>query len=190
MASTSNELVVSIPEVQLHKVEGGQESLLEWAPFTIELINTGNDSELVAQVGKVRWELQTSMPTLRANAHTFMFAIPGSQTFYSVLIAANTPDETVEVLESVLMECTAYQVAGQPMSKADSEQLEDEITEAVLADEAIGGQLEPEMGGAAAPAQPQQPQQRTYADRIAVGTLGSLSSDKYLSILPVSVQNH
>lgn len=102
------------------------------------------------------------MPTLRANAHTFMFAIPGSQTFYSVLIAASkpvavnivstdecvwlfgclsvshaciadTPDETVEVLESVLMECTAYQVAGQPMSKADSEQLEDEITEAVLA---------------------------------------------------------
>ena len=31
------------------------------------------------------------------------------------------------------MECTAYQVAGQPMSKADSDQLEDEITEAVLA---------------------------------------------------------
>lgn len=119
-------------------------------------------SQVHLQVGKVRWELQTSMPTLRANAHTFMFAIPGSQTFYSVLIAASkpvafiivstdvsawlfscfsychaciadTPDATVEVLESVLMECTAYQVAGQPMSKADSEQLEDEITEAVLA---------------------------------------------------------
>ena len=100
------------------------------------------------------------MPTLRANAHTFMFAIPGGQTFYSVLIAASkkhmaittacseptvgcssccyacladTPDETVQLLESVLMECTAYQVAGQPMSKADSDQLEDEITEAVLA---------------------------------------------------------
>ena len=46
---------------------------------------------------------------------------------------ADTPDEAVEVLESVLMECTAYQVAGQPLSKADSEQLENEITEAVLA---------------------------------------------------------
>lgn len=46
---------------------------------------------------------------------------------------ADTPDETVELLESVLTECTAYQVAGPPMSKADSEQLEDEITEAVLA---------------------------------------------------------
>lgn len=36
-----------------------------------------------------------------------------------------------------------------------------------MQDEGIGGQLEPEMGGAAAPAQPQQP--RTYADRIAMG---------------------
>ena len=40
-------------------------------------------------------------------------------------------------------------------------------------DEGIGGQLEPEMGGAAAPAQTQQP--RTYADRIATGTASSLS---------------
>ena len=37
-----------------------------------------------------------------------------------------------------------------------------------MQDEGIGGQLEPEMGGAAAPAHPQQP--RTYADRIAMGT--------------------
>ena len=36
-----------------------------------------------------------------------------------------------------------------------------------MQDEGIGGQLEPEMGGAAAPAHPQQP--RTYADRIAMG---------------------
>ena len=49
------------------------------------------------------------------------------------MCVADTPDETVQLLESVLMECTAYQVAGQPMSKADSDQLEDEITEAVLA---------------------------------------------------------
>lgn len=39
----------------------------------------------------------------------------------------------MQLLESVLMECTAYQVAGQPMSKADSERLEDEIADAVLA---------------------------------------------------------
>lgn len=40
-----------------------------------------------------------------------------------------------------------------------------------MQDEGIGGQLEPEMGGAAAPAQPQQP--RTYADRIAMGASSS-----------------
>ncbi len=45
------------------------------------------------QVGKVSWGLQTSMPTLRANAHTFMFAIPGTQTFYSVLIAESKQSE-------------------------------------------------------------------------------------------------
>ena len=74
MASPTTELVVSIPEVQLHKVptdcavvstwqhqsslsasmfvqvEGGQESLLEWASFSIELFDTGNDSQLVACV--------------------------------------------------------------------------------------------------------------------------------------------
>ena len=112
------------------------------------------------QVGKVSWGLQTSMPTLRANAHTFMFAIPGTQTFYSILIAESKqselfnqklfpyleflgysvnlcfclgiPQASVEMLENVLMECTSYQVAGQPMSKADSDQLEEEIAEAVL----------------------------------------------------------
>ena len=36
------------------------------------------------------------------------------------------------MLENVLMECTSYQVAGQPMSKADSDQLEEEVAEAVL----------------------------------------------------------
>lgn len=45
---------------------------------------------------------------------------------------ADTPDELVSLLESILVECTSYQVAGQPMSKADSEQLEEEITQAVL----------------------------------------------------------
>ena len=48
------------------------------------------------------------------------------------MLCVDTPDETVALLESVLMECTAYQVAGQPMSKADSEQLEEEVAEAVL----------------------------------------------------------
>ena len=46
--------------------------------------------------------------------------------------AADTSDELVSLLESILVECTSYQVAGQPMSKADSERLEEEITEAVL----------------------------------------------------------
>ena len=32
------------------QVEGGQESLLEWAPFSIELVNSGNESQLVANV--------------------------------------------------------------------------------------------------------------------------------------------
>lgn len=168
MAQHNAETVVSIQEVQLHKVEGGQESLLEWAPFHIQLINHGNESDLTAHVGKVSWGLQTSMPTLRANAHTFMFAIPGTQTFYSILIAANTPDAAVEMLENVLMECTSYQVAGQPMSKATSDQLEEEIAEAVLQDEGIGGQAEPEMGGAAAQPPPQPPPPLTYADRIAM----------------------
>ena len=50
-----------------------------------------------------------------------------------------------------------------------------------MQDEAIGGQLEPEMGGAAAPAHPQQPQQVTYADRIAMGASSSSLSHFLLS---------
>ncbi|KAL0047690.1 hypothetical protein WJX82_009562 [Trebouxia sp. C0006] len=168
MAQHNVENVVAIQEVQLHKVEGGQEALLEWAPFNVQLISHGNESQLTAHVGKVSWGLQTSMPTLRANAHTFMFAIPGTQMFYSVLIAESTPQASVEMLENVLMECTSYQVAGQPISKADSDQLEEEIAEAVLQDEAIGGQLEPEMGGAAALPNPQPPPPRTYAHKISM----------------------
>ena len=42
-----------------------------------------------------------------------------------------------------------------------------------MQDEGIGGQLQPEMGGAAAPAHPQQP--RTYADRIAIGAHNTCS---------------
>lgn len=83
------ENVVTIQEVQLHKVESGQESLLEWGQLHVELISHGKESELTAHVGKTSWDLQISMPTLRANLHTFMFAIPGTQMFYSVLIAAS-----------------------------------------------------------------------------------------------------
>ena len=37
------------------------------------------------------------------------------------------------MLENVLVECTSYQIAGRlPMSKADSDALEEEIAEAVL----------------------------------------------------------
>lgn len=50
----------------------------------------------------------------------------------AILADADTPDDVVSLLESILVECTSYQVAGQPMSKADSERLEEEITEAVL----------------------------------------------------------
>lgn len=82
------------------------------------------------------------------------------------MLCVDTPDETVALLESVLMECTAYQVAGQPMSKADSEQLEEEVAEAVLQDEGIGGQAEPEMGGIAAPPSQSAPHRMTHADRI------------------------
>lgn len=32
------------------QVEGGQESLLEWATFSIELVHIGNESEVVANV--------------------------------------------------------------------------------------------------------------------------------------------
>ena len=41
------------------------------------------------QVGKITWDLETTMPTLQANAHTFMFAMPGTQCFYSVLLASS-----------------------------------------------------------------------------------------------------
>ncbi len=37
-----------------------------------------------------------------------------------------------------------------------------------MQDEAIGGQLEPEMGGAAALPNPQPPPPRTYADKISM----------------------
>ena len=52
-------------------------------------------------------------------------------------------------------------------------------------DESIGGQLEPEMGGAAAPAQPQQP--RTVADRIAMGVHSPFSVVSYdcCRLLPI-----
>lgn len=49
-----------------------------------------------------------------------------------VCFDVDTPDEAVALLESVLVECTSYQIAGKPMSKADSEQLEEEVAEAVL----------------------------------------------------------
>ena len=52
-------------------------------------VHTASTVQVSLQVGKVSWQLQTTMPTLRANPHTFMFAIPGGQTFYSVLIAAS-----------------------------------------------------------------------------------------------------
>ncbi len=73
MAQHNVENVVAIQEVQLHKVgkaaihlllrgnrqdrlyfhlqvEGGQEALLEWAPFNVQLISHGNESELTAHV--------------------------------------------------------------------------------------------------------------------------------------------
>ncbi len=40
-----------------------------------------------------------------------------------------------------------------------------------MQDEAIGGQLEPEMGGAAALPNPQPPPPRTYADKISMSEL-------------------
>ena len=40
-----------------------------------------------------------------------------------------------------------------------------------MQDEAIGGQLEPEMGGAASLPNPQPPPPRTYADKISMSEL-------------------
>ena len=56
------------------------------------------------QVGKITWDLETTMPTLQANAHTFMFAMPGTQCFYSVLLASSEP-------HAALQSCYAWQSA-------------------------------------------------------------------------------
>lgn len=48
-----------------------------------------------------------------------------------------------------------------------------------MQDEAIGGQLEPEMGGAAALPTPQPPPPRTYADKISMSELDHISQSAF-----------
>eukprot|EP00891_Asterochloris_glomerata_P007958 jgi/Astpho2/7958/Aster-06555 len=170
----SEEIVLSIPEVQLHKVEGQQESLLEWGPLTVHLKN-GKPSEVQVQVGKITWDLETTMPTLQANAHTFMFAMPGTQCFYSVLLASSTPVETAQLFSSILGECTSYQIAG-TLTNDGSSTITEEITESLLKDENIIRKPQPEMGGAASvdsadssPEREQPDGRTTSARRISLG---------------------
>jgi spartin len=126
------------------------------------------NSRVQLQVGSTQWELESNMPTLQANAHTFMFALPGAagqQIFYSLLLANDTPVDAVSTLVAILEECTSFQVAGKLTDEA-REQITQEVAESLVHDEAIVGQVEPELGGIAAPPSTAAGTQRKASERI------------------------
>ena len=93
-----------------------------------------------------------------------MFALQGGQTFYSLLLAPDTPESDAEVLEEILAESTAFQDAG-GVAEAGNEEVVEEVAQDIVMSE---GGLQ-----AAAAAEEQGP---TTSERIIAGAYPALAS--------------
>ncbi|KAL4419692.1 hypothetical protein ABPG75_006790 [Micractinium tetrahymenae] len=65
-------------------------------------------SRIVAAVGGTAWELLPASQTLKAGALTFVFNLPGQDAFYTVVLASDTEEEAVGMLEAILESVTVY----------------------------------------------------------------------------------
>jgi hypothetical protein len=158
MEAGNIEEILSIKEVQLHEVANGAEKLKEWGPLQMTMHSHEGVSGLWLKVGKTEWSVDSTMPTLEANENTFMFAMAGGR-FYSVLLAASTPREEASTFREILIECTSFEHAG-AMSKQHTDDLVEEVAQAVVDDEDMPVSLPHQAPGTTNP---------TAADRIVSG---------------------
>ncbi|CAK0760250.1 hypothetical protein CVIRNUC_002756 [Coccomyxa viridis] len=144
-----SDTLVLIPAAELHLVQSGSHQLLEKGPLSLSVAEGQSDSAVQAKVGATSWPLEKTSPTLKSGEYAYVFAIEGGTAFYSVLLSTGTPDADQALFEEILVECTAFQLAG-ALTEASVKEAVDEVAELVLsrAPGAAGSSGERAAGGA------------------------------------------
>lgn len=125
-AADPQEVLCTLPEVQLHQISGGQDQLLVTAPLTVNVVQSSAGPEVDIQVAQHKWRLDPALPALKSTDSAFMFAMPNS-TFYCILIPQGTPDQDIALFEVLLEETTSYQPQPE-LSIKDREELVSEVS--------------------------------------------------------------
>ncbi|KAL4437812.1 hypothetical protein ABPG77_005724 [Micractinium sp. CCAP 211/92] len=77
-------------------------------------------SRIVAAVGGTAWELLPASQTLKVGELTFVFSLPGQDVFYTVVLAADTEEEAVGMLEAILEGVTVYRESEALLGDAEA----------------------------------------------------------------------
>ncbi|CAL8463253.1 g2787 [Coccomyxa elongata] len=162
--------LVLIPAAELHLVQAGQERIVEKGPLSLSVSSLHSGSPIIAKVGATSWPLERTSPTLKSGEYAYVFAVKGGTAFYSVLINTGTPDTDHALFEEILVECTAFQLAGALNEEAIREAV-DFVTNALLRDgdspHSPSSPAYPSASAEAAVAQVQQVQQAVASGTVA-----------------------
>lgn len=106
------DILLQFPSVEVHKVEGKEESLLvRGSLVAYSVVYPTGEHRLALEVGEMRWWLLTDTASLKVAPSTYMMSLPGGQTFYSITFAEETPAEAVGAFEALLQEVSVYREA-------------------------------------------------------------------------------
>ncbi|CAL5223562.1 g6096 [Coccomyxa viridis] len=141
-----SDTLVLIPAAELHLVQSGSHQLVEKGPLSLSIPGRQSDSTVLAKVGATSWPLEKTSPTLKSGEYAYVFAIEGGTAFYSALLSTGTPEADQALFEEILVECTAFQLAG-ALTEESVKEAVNEVAELVLS-------RAPGTAGSSAPAGP------------------------------------
>jgi hypothetical protein len=91
MGFSTTDILVSVPNAELHKVVNNSQQLLQHGPFTVSIStpapNSPPDQGIVeAAVGVVHWPLGKHLPALKAADGIYSFALAHTKAEYLIVV--------------------------------------------------------------------------------------------------------
>ncbi|KAK9839596.1 hypothetical protein WJX84_004410, partial [Apatococcus fuscideae] len=178
-----------IQNARLSKIDNGITHSIAAGQLTINMLDHPEGPIVVLRVAETEFHLDSTLPTLKAENNTYVFAMPGDRLFYHLQIPPGVDEEEHAMLEAIFVECTCYKLAGS-LTPEERDSVVDEVTEDLMKEDprVLQQELATSTSG----------EKKTYADHINAGSswasgmigAGAAKASAKLAAAGVRLQDH
>ncbi|KAK9825807.1 hypothetical protein WJX74_009503 [Apatococcus lobatus] len=126
--------ILSIPNARLSKIDNGVTLPVSAGQLLVHMLDHSEGPVVMLRVGEIEFQLDTTLPVLRADRTTYVFAMPGDRLFYHLSIPPGANEEEDAMLEAIFVECTCYKPAG-ALTPEDRDTVTNDVTEELMKDD-------------------------------------------------------